>query len=215
VRTFNEKLAETGSKKIHGWGNLKNEIDDIYTMLIYGTTVLTNNKLLVFGELEDNFRNERSFYFVLDSNLNFATKTIDPDKYHCSKNRVLPPLVIVPNDTFLLTNEMFEPAKVIVHNIRIKQLDLIAGLPFSKPLVINKSKHMLIKYLPDNQIECEIKGPNALLQYVLYDVSAKKILEGKAFDNKIVISPNNLIPGVYTISITKNHEIFTEKIIVQ
>jgi hypothetical protein len=215
VRTFNKELAETGSKKIHGWGNLKNGLDDTFTMLTLGTTVLTNNKLFVFGFLRDEMFTSRSFYYVLDSNLNFATKTIDPDKYHCSKNRVLPTLVIVPKDTFLLTNEMFEPAKVIVHNIKIKQLDLIAGLPFSKRLVINKSKHMLIKYLPDNQIECEIKGPNALLQYVLYDVSAKKILDGKAFDNKIVISPNKLIPGVYTISITKNHEIFTEKIIVQ
>jgi len=215
MRTFNEKLAETGSKKIHGWGNLNNGLDDTFTMLTLGTTILTSNKLFVFGFLRDENYTARSFYYVLDSNLNFATKTIDPDKYHCSKNRVLPPLVIVPNDTFLLTNEIFEPAKVIVHNIKIKQLDLIAGLPFSKPLVIKKSKHMLIKYLPDNQIECEIKGPNAQLQYVLYDVSAKKILEGTAFDNKIVISPNNLIPGIYTISIIKNFELFTEKIVIQ
>lgn len=215
VRNFNEKLVETGSKKIHGWGNLNNTLDDTFSMITLGTTILTNNKLFVFGVLRDDMFTSRSFYYVLDSNLNFATKTIDTNKYHCSKNRILPPLNIVPIDTFVLTSEMFEPAKIIVHNIKIKQLDYIAGLPFSKPLVVTKSKNMLIKYLPDNQIECEIKGPNAQLHYVLYDISSKKVLEGKVFDNKIVISPNDIIPGIYTITIIRNHEIFTEKIIFQ
>jgi hypothetical protein len=92
---------------------------------------------------------------------------------------------------------------------------MLAGLPFSKPLVEKKSNHMLIKYLPNNQVECEIKGTNSKLQYALYDLSAKKILDGSVFDNKIVISKDDLNPGIYIISITKKNEIFSEKIIIE
>lgn len=215
IRTYNEDLVETGSKKIHGWGNLNNGIDDLNSMFTFGAKILTNNKLMYYGCIIDERYNYRAFFYVIDSNLNFATKTILPEKYHCDINKVLPDLVITPKDTFFLTSEMFQPAKVIVHNIRIKQLDMLAGLTFSKPLVEKKSNHMLIKYLPNNQVECEIKGTNSKLQYALYDLSAKKILDGSVFDNKIVISKDDLNPGIYIISITKKNEIFSEKIIIE
>ena len=75
-----------------------------------------------------------------------------------------------------------------------------------------KSKHLLIKYLPNNDIECNLHEININLHYKIYDVSAKEILNGTSFNNKIVLKQNDFKPGIYILTVIKNNDYFAEKI---
>lgn len=215
IRTFNAKLKQSSFKKIYGWGNLKNGLDDTFSMITWGTTKLTENKLLIFGETRDNFYRQRSFYYVIDSNSNFATKTVDTSKYHCNKNRILPAIIISPKDTFYLTNDMFEEAKVIVHNIKLGKMVYMASIAIIPPLQTVKSKQMIVKYLPDNKIECSLIGSIGTAQYKLMDMSAKTIQEGTTYDNTICFNQIEFTPGVYTVVVIKNKEVYTQRILMK
>ena len=209
---YHENLKQLVQRKIYGWGNLNNGLDDTFTMITWGSKILSNNKLFVFGETRDDYNRMRSFYYVIDSNLNFATKMIDTSKYHCGKIHTLPEMIISPKDTFFLTNEMFKEAIINIHDIQLRTIKYTVSIPFDNPLKQKKSKHLLIKYLPNNDIECNLHEININLHYKIYDVSAKEILNGTSFNNKIVLKQNDFKPGIYILTVIKNNDYFAEKI---
>ena len=209
---YNEKLKQLVQRKIYGWGNLNNGLDDTFTMITWGSKILSNNKLFVFGETRDDYNRMRSFYYVLDSNLNFATKTIDTSKYQCGKIHTLPAMKISPKDTFFLTNEMFKEANINIHDIKLRTINYTASIPFDKPFEQKKSKHLLIKYLPNNDIECDLHGINTILHYKIYDISAKEVSIGTSCNNKIVLKQNDFKPGIYILNVINHNEYFAEKI---
>lgn len=209
---YNEKLKQLIQRKIYGWGNLNNGLDDTFTMITWGSKILSNNKLFVFGETRDDYNRMRSFYYVLDSNLNFATKIIDTSKYQCGKLHMLPAMIISPKDTFFLTNDMFKEAIINIHDIKLKTINYTASIPFDKPFEQKKSKHLLIKYLPNNDIECDLHGINTILHYKIYDISAKEVSIGTSCNNKIVLKQNDFKPGIYILNVINHNEYFAEKI---
>ena len=152
------------------------------------------------------------FYYVVDSQLNFAKKKIDTSIYHCGRNRILPAAVIVTKDTFFLTNDMFKEAKMTIHNIKLGKINYTASLPFERPLEVKKSNRLLIKYLPNNNVTCNLLGTNSSFQYKVYDMSGKLVYSGNSYDNTVTLKQSDYIPGVYILSITKNNENYSEKI---
>jgi len=212
VRCYNENNVQLAEQKIYGWGNLKNGLDDTFSIVNVGTLPLSNNKLFVYGLTYDNQFNDRPFYYVLDSQLNFARKKIDTSIYHCGRTRVLPEAFILPKDTFFLTNDMFKEAKMTIHNIKLGKINYTAGLPFEKPIQLKKSNRLLIKYLPNNNVECNLLGANSSFQYKVYDMSGKVVYSGNSYDNTVTLKQSDYIPGIYILSITKNNENYSEKI---
>ena len=82
MRSFNENLNQLEERKIYGWGNLNNGLDDTFSMWTIGTIAITANKLLVFGSITDDLSTKTPFYYVIDSQLNFAKKKIQLSFYH-------------------------------------------------------------------------------------------------------------------------------------
>jgi len=212
INMFNEKLNLLKQRKIYGWGNLNNELDDTFAMISWGSKVLTNNKLFVFGETRDDYNRMRSFYYVLDSNLNFASKTIDTSKYQCGKNKILTPLFISTKDTFFLENNMFKEGNMMINDIKLKTVNYTASIPFDKILEKKESKYLLIKYQLNNDIECDIFGNNSYSKYEIYDFAAKEVFHGNSVNNKIIIKQTDFIPGMYILTVTNKSGSFAEKI---
>jgi len=212
MRSFSENLNQLAERKIYGWGNLNNGLDDTFSMWPIGTLAITSNKLLVFGSIKDDFSMMTPFYYVIDSQLNFAKKKIDTSIYHCGRTRILPAAVIVTKDTFFLTNDMFKEAKMTIHNIKLGKINYTASLLFEKPLELKKSNRLLIKYLPNNNVTCNLLGANSSFQYKVYDMSGKLVYSGNSYDNTVTLKQSDYISGVYILSITKNNEHYSEKI---
>jgi hypothetical protein len=212
VRSYNENNVQIAEQKIYGWGNLKNGLDDTFSIVTVGTLPLSNNKLFIYGLTYGNQFGDRPFYYVIDSQLNFAKKKIDTSIYHCGRTRILPAAVIVTKDTFFLTNDMFKEAKMTIHNIKLGKINYTASLPFEKPLELKKSNRLLIKYLPNNNVTCNLLGTNSSFQYKVYDMSGKLVYSGNSYDNTVTLKQSDYIPGVYILSITKNNENYSEKI---
>jgi hypothetical protein len=212
MRSFSENLNQLAERKIYGWGNLNNGLDDTFSMWTIGTLAITSNKLLVFGTITDDFSMKTPFYYVLDSQLNFAKKKIDTSIYQCGRTKILPAAVIVTKDTFFLTNDMFKEAKMTIHNIKLGKINYTASLPFEKPLELKKSNRLLIKYLPNNNVAFNLLGANSSFQYKVYDMSGKVVYSGNSYDNAVTLKQSDYIPGIYILSITKNNENYSEKI---
>ncbi len=212
IRSFNEKLNQLADRKIYGWGNLNNGLDDTFSMWIIGTAAITPNKLFVYGAIRDDLSTKTPFYYVIDSQLNFAKKKIDTSIYQCGRTRVLPAAVIVTKDTFFLTNDMFKEAKMTIHNIKLGKINYTASLPFEKPLELKKTNRLIIKYLPNNNVTCDLLGTNSIFQYKVYDMSGKVVYSGNSYDNTVTLKQSDYIPGIYILSITKNNEHYSEKI---
>ncbi len=215
IRSFDKKLVQTITKPIYGWGNLNNGLDDSFNMEVMGSLILSQNKLLVYGEAFNEFGYPRAFYFVIDSNLNFASKKIDTSKYQCSKLRELPSLKIVPTDTFFMENSMFREAKMVFHNIKLNKVYYTASAPYIRDEQWHKSRFLKVKYLQDNSIECELQGLFSEAKYQLFDITSKIIQTGISMDNKIIISNQQLKSGIYTLLVTRNNEVISEKIIIR
>ncbi len=212
IRSFNENLNQREERKIYGWGNLNNGLDDTFSMWIIGTAAITPNKLFVYGAIRDDLSTKTPFYYVIDSQLNFAKKKIDTSIYQCGRTRVLPAAVIVTKDTFFLTNDMFKEAKMTIHNIKLGKINYTASLPFEKPLELKKTNRLIIKYLPNNNVTCDLLGTNSIFQYKVYDMSGKVVYSGNSYDNTVTLKQSDYIPGIYILSITKNNEHYSEKI---
>ena len=168
--------------------------------------------MFVYGKTTDDLVTSRPFYYVIDSQLNFAKKKIDTSIYQCGRTRVLPAAVIVTNDTFFLTNDMFKEAKMTIHNIKLGKINYTASLPFEKPLELKKTNRLIIKYLPNNNVTCDLLGTNSIFQYKVYDMSGKVVYSGYSYDNTVTLKQSDYIPGIYILSITKNNEHYSEKI---
>ena len=212
VRSYNENNVQIAEQKIYGWGNLKNGLDDTFSIVTVGTLPLSNNKLFIYGLTNGIQFGDRPFYYIIDSQLNFAKKKIDTSIYHCGRTRILPAAVIVTKDTFFLTNDMFKEPKITIHNIKLGKINYTASLPFKRPLEVKKSNRLLIKYLPNNNVTCNLLGTNSSFQYKVYDMSGKLVYSGNSYDNTVTLKQSDYIPGVYILSITKNNENYSEKI---